>query len=64
MDAGNAFRIDVVPDFPGGFLVNGGPHLLIALAGIPGLLRNPRRILFQNFPQRPGQVVNIRLGLL
>ena len=64
MDAGNVLRIDVVPDLRGGFLVNRTPHLLIAFPGIRRLLGNPRRVFFQNIPQRPGNLVDIRLGLL
>ena len=64
MDAGNVLFIDVIPDFGGGFLVNKRPYLLIPFPCIPGLLRNPCRIFFQNIAQPAGQVDNIRLGPL
>ena len=64
MDAGNVLRIDVVPDFGSGFLADKGTHLLIALPGVSGLFRDPRRVFFQNFPQRLSQIPNVRLGLL
>ena len=64
MNAGNALFIDVIPDDSGGFLVNAGADLLVAPLDVHRLLLDPGGILSQDFPQRPGNFGNIRLGLL
>ena len=53
VDARNVLPVDVIPDFPGGGFVDSGSHLLVALAGVGGLLGNPGRVFAQNLAQNP-----------
>ena len=64
MNAGNALFIDVIPDFPGGLLVNAGADLLVATFDVRRLFLDPGGVFPQNFSQRPGNFRNIRPGLL
>ena len=64
MDTGYIILIDVVADQRGGLFVHPGTDLLIALLQIHRLLGDPRRIFSQDLSQHPGDLRNVRFGLL
>ena len=64
MDARNALFVNEAADPSGSFLIDSRCYLLIADPVIQRLLPDPLRVLPQNFPQLPGDLSDIRLGLL